>query len=68
MSVDAARCPLCQRPNACGMAAGKTTCWCFNVKLDPDALAKIPEEAKGKACICESCGTKGPLARENQKP
>ncbi|MBE2250475.1 MAG: cysteine-rich CWC family protein [Myxococcus sp.] len=55
---DPARCPLCGEPNACGMAAGSQACWCFGATLDPQALAKIPEAAKGKACVCQRCGVK----------
>lgn len=51
-----AKCPLCGRANECGMAAGKGTCWCFDVKLDPRALEKLPEAARGKACVCKACG------------
>ncbi len=60
--MDPRTCPLCGKPNQCGMAEGKGSCWCFEVKLDPAALAKLPEEAKGKACVCRSCG----VAREER--
>lgn len=59
---DPSRCPLCQEPNACGMAAGKATCWCAEVRLDPRALEAIPEAAKGKACVCSACGKARPKA------
>lgn len=56
------RCPLCGQDNACGAAAGKGTCWCFDTTLDPAVLATIPEAAKGKACVCRKCGEKRPDA------
>lgn len=55
-AVDPKKCPTCGQGNACGMAAGKSHCWCFDVKLDPLAVAAIPEAAKGKACLCQTCG------------
>ncbi|MDP3501668.1 MAG: cysteine-rich CWC family protein [Myxococcales bacterium] len=60
-------CPLCGEPNSCGMAAGEQACWCFAVTMDPDALARIPEAAKGKACVCQRCGVKAALP-EAPKP
>ncbi len=49
------RCPLCGGPNECGMAAGKSECWCFEAKIAPEVLARVPEEAKGKVCVCAKC-------------
>ena len=54
--LDPARCPLCAQPNKCGMAAGEASCWCFEAQLALDALARIPEQARGVACICAKCG------------
>jgi hypothetical protein len=39
------------------MAAGDESCWCFDAKLAPEALARIPEEARGLVCICAQCGS-----------
>lgn len=45
-------CPLCGEPNNC--QHGKE-CWCTKV-IVPDYIIKmIPEDKKGKACICKSC-------------
>ena len=41
------RCPLCGGPNECGMAAGEGDCWCFRVKIAPEVLERVPEEAQG---------------------
>ncbi len=55
--VDPLRCPSCQRPNGCATAEGKTPCWCFEVVMDPQALAKLRPEQHG-ACLCRECGVK----------
>jgi hypothetical protein len=66
-SVDATRCPLCQQPNACQIAAGQKTCWCFSVTMDSSAIDRVPAEAKGRACLCRACGVK-PAPTPQQKP
>ena len=53
--VDPTRCPLCGASNACGMAAGKGTCWCMALKIPPEVLERVPVEAQKEACICERC-------------
>jgi hypothetical protein len=50
----ATRCPLCGGPNACGMAQGQDTCWCFTAQISPVALAAVPEESRD-VCVCPSC-------------
>ncbi|WP_281914838.1 cysteine-rich CWC family protein [Caldimonas thermodepolymerans] len=62
---DPAACPLCGRPNACSMApaAGCGTsacgdggpCWCTTLSFPPELLARVPPEARGRACICRHC-------------
>ena len=51
-------CPLCGGDNACAVAAGKSheACWCWNVKLDKQALEAVPEASRNKHCICAACG------------
>jgi len=49
------RCPLCGGPNDCGGAAGKSECWCEKVTISREVLEKVPEEAKGKVCVCAKC-------------
>ncbi|WP_304995858.1 cysteine-rich CWC family protein [Salinispirillum sp. LH 10-3-1] len=54
-------CPVCGEPNACAPAASgsfDTPCWCTEVVIDPDALAKIPEHLRQQACLCKRCATK----------
>jgi Cysteine-rich CWC len=53
------RCPLCGGPNDCGVAQGKDQCWCFTANISPEALAPLPEEARGKICICARCAQRG---------
>ncbi|WP_437616706.1 cysteine-rich CWC family protein [Sorangium sp. So ce834] len=55
--VDPARCPLCGEANACGMAEGATTCWCFETAIPADVLQRVPQEARGVACVCRACAT-----------
>jgi hypothetical protein len=66
------RCPLCAEPNDCGLAAGKTDCWCFAVKISPDALALLPEKARGKMCVCRKCAaaesSSTAMAADPQRP
>ena len=38
--ADKTKCPLCGGPNACGMAEGKTECWCFTATIAPGVLAR----------------------------
>jgi hypothetical protein len=37
------------------MSQGKSECWCFSVKIQEEALARIPSEKKNLACICAKC-------------
>ncbi len=53
--IDPSLCPVCGKPNTCGMAQGKNECWCFDVKIDDAALARIPKAAKNRACLCPRC-------------
>lgn len=56
---DTTRCPSCGQPNECAMAAGRDpeSCWCMSVSIDPDVIARLPEAARGKVCICHRCAT-----------
>ncbi|TFI48852.1 hypothetical protein E4O93_05615, partial [Diaphorobacter sp. DS2] len=48
------RCPLCGQSNGCAVAAGLPAqqCWCMHESVSRDALARLPAEARGRACIC----------------
>ncbi len=53
---DPARCPLCGEENRCGVAAGSSSCWCFEAPPVPgEVLARVPAEAQGVACVCQRC-------------
>ncbi|HVH04804.1 MAG TPA: cysteine-rich CWC family protein [Myxococcota bacterium] len=56
---DPTRCPLCGDGNACTLAAGRPAerCWCSDVAISRGALARLPEGARGLACLCRKCGT-----------
>ena len=46
-------CPLCGQDNNC--QHGQGGCWCDKVKVPKYILDLIPNDKKGKACICKSC-------------
>jgi hypothetical protein len=48
-------CPLCGSANLCGLEAGQATCWCGEVRIAAEQLARIPAELRGKACLCRAC-------------
>jgi hypothetical protein len=53
-------CPLCGGPNDCRAAQTGSfdePCWCANVVVDPDALARVPPGARNRACLCRRCAT-----------
>ncbi len=59
--VDPTRCPLCGQANACAMEVERATgqkqapCWCTQVDFSAELLARVPEDARRKACICARC-------------
>lgn len=61
-------CPLCGQPNGCALECERATgvlqppCWCTQAKFEAELLSRIPEHARGKACICAAC------AREAEAP
>jgi len=61
-SVDPTRCPLCGESNNCGAARGEKTCWCFDLKIPVYVLENVPENARGKACVCQRCILAGQAA------
>ncbi|WP_424767166.1 cysteine-rich CWC family protein [Paenibacillus sp. sgz302251] len=53
-------CPICGEPNHCGVKDVKeqgVECWCFHEHFPKGLLALVPEEKRGKACICKTCST-----------
>lgn len=61
LPVNPQHCPLCGQPNQCAMEAERATgirqpaCWCIQASFAPSLLARIPEAARGKACVCAAC-------------
>ena len=49
-------CPLCGQDNNC--QSGNKDCWCKTVEFPEGIFDLIPEEKRGKACICLSCVNK----------
>jgi hypothetical protein len=39
-------------------------CWCVNVSFSAEVLARVPQAAQNKACICEACA-RGNAAKES---
>ncbi|MBY0411445.1 MAG: cysteine-rich CWC family protein [Burkholderiaceae bacterium] len=52
-----AACPLCERPNACAIAAGQdaASCWCMTACISAQVLQAIVPGSRGKRCICPKC-------------
>lgn len=51
-------CPLCGGPNDCAPAQSgdlATPCWCRDVPIATDVLARIPAAQRNVACICPRC-------------
>jgi hypothetical protein len=61
VAVNSKTCPLCGQVNQCAMEVERETgvkqgpCWCTQATFAADLLEKIPQEARGKACICAAC-------------
>lgn len=55
--VDPRRCPLCKEGNACGMAEGAATCWCFSTPVPAEVIDRVPAEARDLACVCRACAS-----------
>ncbi|MFY0640018.1 MAG: cysteine-rich CWC family protein [Bermanella sp.] len=58
--IDPLLCPLCQQQNRCVNLGDKDTnkiCWCNNpeIQFPKELLDQVPEDKKGKACICQQC-------------
>jgi len=56
-NLNTAICPLCGEPNLCAIAADPdaTECWCDSVEFPEELLARIPEIAVRKTCVCQKC-------------
>lgn len=60
-TIDPTRCPICHEPNVCAMETAKATgtkpqrCWCMDAVITPEVMDLVPDQAKGKACVCAKC-------------
>jgi len=60
-TIDPTRCPICLEPNVCAMETAKATgtkpqrCWCMDAVITPEVMDLVPDQAKGKACVCAKC-------------
>jgi hypothetical protein len=65
-TIDTTRCPLCGEQNRCGMEIARETgepqppCWCMATDFRNAPLAAVPQEMRGKACICARCAAATP--------
>ena len=69
--VHPARCPLCGRENDCRQASSdayKGLCWCERVTFPDELMQRLPEEARGRACVCRSCVMEALRARPDPLP
>lgn len=47
-------CPICQKENHCD-AQNAHQCWCMTISFPKELISQLPEELKGKRCICKNC-------------
>lgn len=52
MTAETRICPICGKDNGC---THNENCWCFKTTIPKEIFELIPEDKKGKACICKSC-------------
>lgn len=45
-------CPICGGGNAC---EGSHDCWCGGETFPSGLFELVPEELRGKSCICRAC-------------
>ncbi|PCI43688.1 MAG: hypothetical protein COB51_11225 [Moraxellaceae bacterium] len=47
-------CPFCKQDNRCGvqMSSG---CWCEALEIPAALIELLPENSRGKSCICLAC-------------
>ncbi|MCK5091281.1 MAG: cysteine-rich CWC family protein [Gammaproteobacteria bacterium] len=61
VEIDENLCPLCGQDNNClNVKCGgdsENNCWCNDKRFSfpPELTNQVPEHAKHKACICQSC-------------
>jgi hypothetical protein len=53
-NTDTSYCPLCQQNNRCDVDSPQG-CWCTLEKVPSALIQQVPDEKKGKSCICQAC-------------
>lgn len=48
-------CPFCGGDNNCGTCVGDSSCWCTLVVVSVGLIQLLPENQRGRNCICRSC-------------
>ena len=51
-------CPLCGGANDCAPARSgclDTRCWCSEVTIGAELLARVPAAQRNQSCICRRC-------------
>lgn len=62
------QCPLCGGANQCQLcspAAYKGSCWCARAEMPEALLARVPENFRNRACVCQKCVEKFRDERES---
>jgi hypothetical protein len=68
LPLAATLCPLCGEVNRCAMELERETgvpqgpCWCTQAKFGAELLARVPTQARDRACICQNCAGRAPAA------
>lgn len=58
-------CPICGQENGC--ESGSENCWCYYTDIPKEIFKLIPEDKRGKACICLDCVEKFKKDQENNR-
>jgi hypothetical protein len=55
--VDTKTCPICGGNSEGAMVKDATAaeCWCYTAEINDEAMQRVPEDARGKVCICARC-------------
>jgi hypothetical protein len=65
------KCPLCGGPNECAAASSgsfATPCWCAQLTVSADVLARLPAHERDRACLCRKCLTGATTTSNAQMP
>lgn len=50
--MEKSTCPICGKNNKC---THSNNCWCHTTKVSKKVIDMVPQDKKGKACICKEC-------------